>query len=252
MGVYEHPLYYELAFGFVDIKKQIDLFQEIFKRHFRLPAKRVLDIGCGPSLQLRELARRGYECTGLDNSPSMLAYLRDKALEEGLRIETFTANMADFRLEKKADFACCMMGTVNLLGSNRDFLSHLDSVAYSLYAGGLYFIENLRLNWPLKDFFGTKSWEQQRDGIKVKTSYTLELEDALWQTVKETLKLEVDDAGVHQAFEETRKTKLIFPQELYMLVAKNGKFEFLGWYEQDRFAELKQASNDNFVLLKKR
>jgi SAM-dependent methyltransferase len=146
MAVYDEPFYYEIAFSFVDVPRQVDLFEEFIHSYSNVPARRVLDIGRGPSQQLREFARRGYEAVGLDRSPQMLAYLKEKAGEAGVRVETVQADMTDFALEIPVDFAHILMGTIGLIGSKESLLSHLDSVARSLNSGGLYIIENLNIN----------------------------------------------------------------------------------------------------------
>jgi SAM-dependent methyltransferase len=89
MPVYDEPLYYEIAFGFVDVPKQIDLFEKFIQDYSGIPVSRVLDIGCGPSQQLRDFARRGYEAVGLDRSPQMLAYLEAKAGRRGSQSRQF-------------------------------------------------------------------------------------------------------------------------------------------------------------------
>ena len=124
MEIYKQPLYYEIAFGFIDPKEQINNFERIIKKFSKTKVRRFLDIACGPSLQLREIARRGYEAVGVDLSPEMLTYLRRKAKEEGLKIETLQADMYGFKLTKEADFAFIMMGSLNA-ESNEKFLSHL-------------------------------------------------------------------------------------------------------------------------------
>jgi ubiquinone/menaquinone biosynthesis C-methylase UbiE len=131
MVIYKQPLYYEIAFGFINPKEQVDNFEKVIKRFSKIEVKRFLDIACGPSLQLREIARRGYKAVGLDSSSQMLRYLEKRAEEEGLKIEAVRADMTKFRLEKKVDFAFIMMGSLNV-ESNEKFLSHLDSVATSL------------------------------------------------------------------------------------------------------------------------
>jgi SAM-dependent methyltransferase len=252
MKVYQKPLYYEIAFSFVDVPEQVDLFERFIRKYSGIPVRRALDIGCGPGLQLREMARRGYEAVGLDASPRMLAYLRAKAEEEGVRIETIRADMTDFRLKRKADFACAMMGTISYIRSNGAFLRHLDSVAASLRRGGLYLIEEFRLDWGSKAFFTPSTWTMKRDGIRVKTTYDYQLKDALKQTLVDFLRLDVDDHGRRMVFEDRTTTKLIFPQELVALLERNGKFEFLGWFERNRMRKLTRADMDNITLLRRR
>lgn len=212
----------------------------------------MLDIGCGPSLQLREAARRGYEAVGLDASPEMLKYLKQKVAEEGFRVETVRADMLDFRLKPKADFACNLMGTISYIRSNGEFLRHLDAVAGSLRRGGLYLIEEFRLDWGSRDFFKPSIWTRTQDGIRVKTTYDYRLKDALKQTVSDFFRLDVNDHGRRRAFEDRTTTKLIFPQELVSLVECNGKFEFLGWFERHRMRRLTRANTDNITLLRRR
>jgi len=175
---YRRPLYYEIAFP-IDSKKQVNLFEKFIEKYSKRKVKRFLDICCGPSFQLREIAKRGYEAVGLDSSPQMLEYLRKRAKEERIRIETTKGDMVNFRLKKKADFACIMMGTINYLKSNREILSHLDSVAHSLNRGGLYLIENFgSLDWSNEEFFTPLSWTEKRNGIVVKSTHTIELKDS--------------------------------------------------------------------------
>ncbi len=252
MKVYSKPLYYEIAFDFVGIKKQIKLFEAFAKRYSKIPVKRIIDIGCGPSKQVRELAKQGYEAVGLDLSAEMLQYLKQKAKKEGFDVETVKANFINFKLAKKVDFACMLMGTITYMSSNQDFLNHLNSVAVSLNTGGLYLIENMKLDWASKKFFKPSKWTMRQKGITVKTTYTIKLKDTLKQLLDEELKLEINDNGKKQTIANSFTTKMVFPQEFLELVKENGQFEFLGWFERYNPKPLKQATHDNTILLRKK
>lgn len=252
MKTYNRPIYYETAFSFVDPKKQIDLFEKLIKKYGKAKTRRFLDIGCGPGLQLLELAKKGYEAVGLDKSTAMLGFLRGKAKKEDLKIETIKADMTDFKLTKKADFAFIMMGTIGYFKSSPDFLKHLDSVGNSLRQGGLYFIENFALDWADKKFFRPQVWTMEKDGIKVRTTYKIELKDALKQIVTETLDFAVDDHGKKLNFGHKIDRKIIFPQEFLSLVERNKKFEFIGWFEHNGMKPLKKAKMNNYILLRRK
>ena len=45
--VYNEPLYYEIAFGFVDAKKQADLFEKFISKYSKIKVKSMWDLGCG-------------------------------------------------------------------------------------------------------------------------------------------------------------------------------------------------------------
>jgi SAM-dependent methyltransferase len=252
VSVYNEPLYYEIAFSFVDIPNQIDLFEKFVKKYSDISVSRVLDIGCGPSQQLREFAKRGYETIGLDKSPQMLTHLRDKANEDGVNIVTINADMVNFKLDKSVDFALILMGTIGLLKSKEDLLSHLDSVAQSLNGGGLYLIENLMINWPNSDFFTSETWTMERDGISVESFHCVELADGLNQLLKGTLRLIVNDHGEKKVFEESLITRVFFPQEFITLIEMNNKFDFLGYFERSNTNPLSGALRDNITLLKRK
>ncbi|NMB66473.1 class I SAM-dependent methyltransferase [Candidatus Woesearchaeota archaeon] len=248
MGVYNKPLYYEIAFSFVDAKKQVDLFEKFIEKYSKIKVKRVLDIACGPSLQLRELAKRDYEVIGLDLSLPMLKYLQEKAKEEGVRIDTVKANMTNFKLKKKVDFAFIMMGSFRFK-NNEDLLKHLDCVSNSLKNGSLYLIENMELDWLS---FKPQSWIMKRDGIEIKTTYKLKQKDPIFQTSEEIISLEVNDNGKKLKFVEKRIMKHIYLQEFLALVKLNNKFEFLGQFERFKFKKLKKGCMDNIILLRKK
>lgn len=257
MEIYEHPLYYEIAFSFFDPKEQIDTFEKIIKKFSKMQVRRFLDISCGPSLQLREVARRGYEAIGLDLCPEMLEYLDKKAEEEGVKVETVLADMTDFRLKEKVDFAFIMMGSLNV-ESNEHFLSHLSSVAASLKRGGLYFIQNWTVDWTKPE---KQSWTMERDGVSVETTFELRLKDVLNQIGTERITLDVNDHGKREKYvQKDRDLKMIFPQEFKTLIKLNGKFEFLGWWEGTEstwfldkpLEKAEKLSGINMVLLRRK
>ena len=229
-------------------KKQVDLFEEFIERYSKTKVKRVLDIACGTSLQLREIAKRSYETVGLDMSPRMLEYLKQKAKKEGVNIGTTKADMTKFKLKKKVDFAFIMMGSFRFK-DNKDLLKHLDCVSNSLKKGGLYLIENMELDWPS---FKPQSWTMRGDGIEVRTTYKLEQNEAISQTSEENITLEVDDHGKKLKFVEKGVMKHVFPQEFLTLIRLNNKFDFLGWFERSRLKKLKKGNVDNIVLLRKK
>ncbi len=250
-SVYSNPQYYELAFSFVDPKKQVSLFEDFIAQYSKIPVKKVLDIGCGPSLQLREFARRDYRCIGLDLNKKMLNYLGKKAKKENLKIKTVNQNMKNFSLEKKVDFAFIMMGTIGNFQSNEEMYGHLNSVADNLKSGGLYLIENFSLDWREKVLFEPQEWTIEKDGIEVATRFSLELKNIKKQLLREELKLKVNDHGSKKVFEEKSVVKLIFPQEFLEIMKRNNKFEFIGWFQRNKAERLKTANRNNIALLRR-
>lgn len=247
MGVYDHPEYYEVAFSYQEVKRQVDYFERVLKKYRRAKAKRFLDIGCGPSPQLREIARRGYEAVGLDLSPKMLRYLRQRAVDEGLRIETILADMRDFNLRKRCDFAITLSGSLHV-NSNEEFMRHLACVANALNCGGVYLLENVTLG--LKPRYHQR-WTKTKGHIRVDTEFESVLVDPLRQLYEERLVLRVRDRGRSREFESTTKIKCFAPQELKSLVESSGCFAFLGFFRHLSLKPLARIEDDNIILMQK-
>ncbi|MDP2736390.1 MAG: class I SAM-dependent methyltransferase [bacterium] len=250
--IYNQAKYYEIAFSFVNQAKQVDLFEKFIKKFSKVKVKSILDIACGPALQLEEMAKRGYKTIGLDANSKMLNYLKSKSFEKGLKIETVKADMNNFRLKQKVDFAYIMMGSIIYTKNSKLFFSHLNSVADSLKSGGLYLIENLAINWADQAFLKPQLWIIKQDGIRVKTTHQILPKDPLAQIVTQILKLEINDNGKKMKFVDTDDLKITFPEEFKLLVEKNGRFEFIGFFEREKVRILKKISPNNIVLLRKK
>ena len=248
---YSKPEYYELAFSFIKPKKQVDLFELFIKKFSKVKVKRVLDIACGPAVQLREMAKRGYRGIGLDNSLAMINYLKSISHKEKLNISSVKGSMVDFKLKQKVDFAFIMMGSIIYLKNNEEFLSHLESLAKVFKKGGLYLIENYPLNWQSKKFWQPQTWTIKK-GLIIKVYYKLTSKNLKQKKVTQELKLEVLNKKQKKIFKETRIFKLIPSNELEKLIKQNDKFEFLGYFEHTQVKKQKSYKPLNYVVLRKK
>ena len=252
LDLYDNPFYYEVAFSFRDICKEVDFFEQCIKKFSNIRVKKVLDVGCGPSPYMLELAKRGYAFAGLDLSKAMLDYSLKKAQKAGIKIGTIHADMQNFKTKEKFDFAFCMLGSI-AIESNKDFLSHLDSVAGCLRRGGLYLIDaSIDFDWTS---LGSQSWTVMKNGLTVNVTWKCVPINLVKQKIIEKVIVEVIEDGENKVFETERVNKVIFPQEFLELVGRNGKFEFAGWYNNFNLAEpLEKATKINrpITLLRKK
>jgi SAM-dependent methyltransferase len=248
-SAYDYPLYYEIAFGYQEVKRQVDFFQTVTKKFCKREAKSFLDIGCGPSPQLREIARRGYRAAGLDLNSKMLSYLNQKALEEGLEIETVQADMRHFRLDKKCDFAFCLSGSMKV-DSNNEFLMHLNCVADALNSRGIYLLENQALEISKPSI--RQEWTLRRGEIEVTTTFEMSVTDYIEQISEGKLILDVVDHGERKRLVSIERSKEFAPQELRSLVELSSRFKFLGFFKHLSLQRLRENFNNNIVLMQKK
>jgi SAM-dependent methyltransferase len=87
-------------------KEEVDFYLEVLN----LPqGSRILDLGCGPGRHSVELARRGYQVTGVDFSAGMLAEAQKAAQSAGVKVEWIHCDATQFKAQMPFDAAICML-----------------------------------------------------------------------------------------------------------------------------------------------
>lgn len=139
-GIYHHPEYYQTFFK-RDYAAENDFLEECLRHHGSATEKSVVELGCGPALNCRNFAKRGYRAVALDLEPRMLEHAQSAARSEGVSIETVQGNLIDFDLAQPVSLAMCMWDTILLVVRNEDMVRHLRAVSRNLLPGGVYVIE---------------------------------------------------------------------------------------------------------------
>ena len=99
------------------------------------PGSHILDVGCGAGRHAVELARRGYQVTGVDISSGMLAEAERAAREAGVEVELIHADATQFKSDKLFDAAICLCeGAFSLLGSEDDPIEHDLAILRNIHA----------------------------------------------------------------------------------------------------------------------
>ncbi|NWG10828.1 class I SAM-dependent methyltransferase [Candidatus Bathyarchaeota archaeon] len=232
--LYDYPFYYDVAFSFRDISREVDFFEQCIQKFSKVKVRKVLDVGCGHSPYTQELAKRGYAFTGLDLSKAMLDYSMEKSRKAGIEIGIIHADMRKFVAKGKFDFVFCMLGSISF-ASNSEFLSHLHSVADCLRKGGLYLIDaSIDFDWTS---VGRESWTITRNGLTVNVTWEAVPINLVEQKIIDCVTVVAIEDGRRRVFKTEKEDKIVFPQEFLMLVEKNKRFEFLGWYNNFNLEE---------------
>jgi SAM-dependent methyltransferase/RimJ/RimL family protein N-acetyltransferase len=85
----------------------------------------ILDVGCGAGRHAVELAKRGFEVTGVDISTGMLTKAKEAAATAGVDITLVHSDAADYKPDQRYDAVLCLCeGAFGLLGSGDDPFEH--------------------------------------------------------------------------------------------------------------------------------
>lgn len=217
--MYESPLYYEIAFSGRNIRAETE-----FMAKLAAPGAHFLEIASGNSPHMRELLDRGYRYTGVELSPEMIDFSREK-LGTGDRVTLLQGDLRNFDVPEPCDFAFLMVCSL-FVGDNAELDSHFDAVARALRPGGLYLLDGC-VHFRLPD--GVLDWTMSRRGVRVHATVTWKFQ---WvqQAFAEHVVLDVDDRGRPSRHEHRSVRRALFPQEFKQYIARRPDFEFVGWW----------------------
>ncbi len=131
----------------VDYAAWADYIEKHFKKR-PLPGRTVLDLACGTGSLTRELALRGYEMIGADQSPEMLAEAAEK--NRGISpIEPIflCQSMEKLDLYGTIDACVCCLDSVNYVTDPKKLAKAFGRVHLFLMPGGLFLFD---INSPEK------------------------------------------------------------------------------------------------------
>jgi SAM-dependent methyltransferase len=250
MEAYQYPHYYEIALAPSDIRREIGFFEAAIDKFSKTSVCRVFELAAGTAPYLEEWHKRGYAYCGLDLSPAMIEFGRDKARRLGIDASFVVGDMRDLdRGLGPFDLVYVLLGSL-YVRSNREFLDHLDCVAGLLPPGGLYLLDSFVWFRIFHDY--RKSWTRRKGGISVHTQYRAELLDPIAQSYNECLTFTVDDHGKAVTITGRVPAKVFFPQEFLCLVELSKRFEFVGWYNDFSFTAALKPDGRHLTILRRR
>lgn len=113
-------------------------------------ALNLLDVGCGTGRHSIELAKRGYQVTGIDLSENQLKRAREKATEAGVRIDFIQADARHFTFNQKFDAVIMICeGGFSLMETDAMNFEILKHCQMALKKGGKLIFTTLNALFPL-------------------------------------------------------------------------------------------------------
>ena len=124
---------------------------DYIEKHFSksaLPIRTVLDLACGTGSPTRQLALRGYELIGADQSPDMLAQAAEKDWDQvPIRPLFLCQSMEKLDLYGTIDACVCCLDSVNYVTDPKKLQRAFERVHLFLIPGGLFLFD---INSPEK------------------------------------------------------------------------------------------------------
>ena len=148
----------------IDYDKWTDYIEDIFARYNKKP-KIICDLACGTGTFTVNLAKRGYDMIGVDNSPQMLTQAREKAASAGLDILFLLQSFTKLDLYGGCDAFLCMLDGFNYVLSPKTLFDIAKKIKTCFLEPGGIFIFDLSSFYKLESYIGNNTFIYDKDGI---------------------------------------------------------------------------------------
>jgi len=184
----------------------------------------LLDLACGTGRIALRMAAQGYQVTGVDITPEMIAWARQKAAKQSLSIDWVVADARSFHLQKQFSFIYMLENVFQFFPTREDQEAMLARVREHLHPEGCFLFETRNPN--SRNLLQVRHPEPRKfttpDGGQLVTTAE-QYYDPMTQIQHYTSYLTFSHPGGQQE-EKTLRTALryVFPQEMEALLFYNG------------------------------
>lgn len=157
---------YDIFNADVDYSAWADMAEKCFARFSANSPRLVLDLACGTGVLTAELARRGYDMTGVDLSEDMLSEAREKCPAGTLLL---CQDMTAFELYGTVGAVVCSLDSLNHL-TRRSALDRCFALVHNYLDPDGLFVFDVNTEARFRDEYGQKSYqfaEQAADGREI-------------------------------------------------------------------------------------
>jgi SAM-dependent methyltransferase len=134
------PGYLAVYDGFLAERTPVEVDQIEALLQLRAP-RRILDLPCGQGRHAIELARRGYEVTGVDLSQYMLGVARERAEASGVRVRWLAGDMREALPSETFDLVLNLFTSLGYFDDEADDRRVVRAAASVLAPGGRFLLE---------------------------------------------------------------------------------------------------------------
>lgn len=139
-----------------DTARQVDFLAETL--HLR-GGEKILDLACGFGRHSLELARRGFDVTGVDITPAYIAYAAEQAERERLNARFLCCDIREVQFTEEFDAVISMAdGAIGYLENDAENLKIFQVIARALKKGGRHFMDIMNAGYA-DTHFPCRMWE---------------------------------------------------------------------------------------------
>ena len=121
-------------------EKMVKLLPPVLARFDARP-QTILDIACGEGTFAVAMAKKGFQVTGVDRSPQMLRFARERAERENVKVEFLLQDMRTLSFEERFDLVTCWFDSLNYVLELEGIQNTFAGVYRALKKEGLFIFD---------------------------------------------------------------------------------------------------------------
>lgn len=221
-----------------DTNRQVDFLVDQLQLH---GTEKILDLACGFGRHSLELARRGYDVTGIDITPAYIAYANEQAEKENLKARFICEDIRSITYDREYDVVLNMAdGAIGYLEDDEENRKIFSVIAKALKKGGKHFMDIMNGTYA-DTHFPCQLWDAGQN--------CLTLSAFEWERESRTLLYGQIDYPYGETLSKPEMTEGN-PIRLYTLDEISGIFSGLGLRISKSFADYSgKASSDQDIQL---
>lgn len=140
-----------------DTKKEVDFLIDQLKLQGN---ERILNLACGYGRHSLELARRGYDVTGIDITSEYIKYATEQTKKECLKAKFLCMDIREVNVKEKFDVVINMAdGAIGYLENDTENMKIFEVVSNALKKGGKHFMDIMNGSYA-ENHFPCKLWDE--------------------------------------------------------------------------------------------
>ncbi len=134
---------YDLFYNEKDYIEECNMIEHFFENYVEFDVKSILDLGCGTANHSLELANRGYQVVGVDQSINMLDIARKKQKQNSktLSLEFVHKNIEHIDFNKEFDVVLMMFAVICYINSAEKLNNVFKVIRKHLKTGGIFIFD---------------------------------------------------------------------------------------------------------------
>lgn len=237
--------FYDSFNSSVDYSSYADFFVKATDKYMDIRPELVLDLGCGTGRMTLELAKRGYDMTGIDYSPEMLDAARDSAQNMGFdNILWLCQDMTDFELYGTVDAAICALDGINHLTKPGELDKCFALLHNYLIPDGIL-VFDLNSEWKFRNIYADRAYLFEENGVFCSWQNYYNPKTRLCDFYI-TLFKELED-GSYERFDAAQRERMYTKRAVRQALARAG-FELIGEYSDLDFSQNTDECDRIFVV----